>query len=443
LTLPKWRDGRFDVRPGVGSKTVLDDWKLIVQEAYAAGYFEVVDALQDGTLSFPEALRIKRTGKGVAAIAEKVEELEAQAAETALPTLPDLFDEFLRSLPRQASEKQHHDIVSDCRAFLRGLLAQENARRKEAGEDELRDVRKVSLAFWTKPNLRVYVADYVRTKHDRWLELKEEKLSALKPTERQRLVERDRGAKQNSANRHVNSVGAMSQWLIERGFLDHDPAVTVRIPASKELKNREGDVRGLERDVAQGLIKWARAYDMEHPCKPRSRPDALWAEWLLRSGATTYTEGVRVRPVDIKSHQVDESGTVPVHLIGSKGSARPRDVYVPQEFATRLLERARAAKLGPESQLFPFEELQGRGWWTRLMLFIQARDPDLYVHLKDSTPYALRHTFARNLLAAGMNIYDVMVLMGHRSIETTAIYLGQRSVDRTKARAAADRFRFD
>jgi integrase/recombinase XerC len=58
------------------------------------------------------------------------------------------------------------------------------------------------------------------------------------------------------------------------------------------------------------------------------------------------------------------------------------------------------------------------------------------IERKKSHPHSLRHSFACSLLRSGSDIRQIMELMGHANLATTAIYL---SVESEHLRAACDR----
>jgi len=434
---PGWRESLFDARPGKATAAVAQAWRDMVQRAFSASEFGVLDALADELISFPEALvELKSNGMtGLVAVAEKAKREAKLRAETG--GFPAWFEEFLRIRPRsdRSSAEQHEAIVRQSGYFLDWLVK----KHKVSGRAD------VTRAHWTREHLREYVSWYVDHHTAKALARLEKKWAKMDPpladTEKQELLRKERGRKASTANKHVNAVGALSQWLIEKERVDHDPAPGVRITVKRESAHRETTQRGIPVEIVARLLEQARAFDQENLCaKPGERPDALWWEWLYRSGATTYTEGVRLRPVDIKTSEESE-GTIPVWLHGSKKDARRRHVYPPAEFAYRVLARAAEMGYAPDSSraIFTYTEDMGRWWWDRLITFIRQRDPSLGAELEGATPYDLRHSFAILHLEGGVDIYDVMKLMGHSSIETTAIYLRRREPDRAKIRAAATR----
>lgn len=51
------------------------------------------------------------------------------------------------------------------------------------------------------------------------------------------------------------------------------------------------------------------------------------------------------------------------------------------------------------------------------------------VGLKDVSPHMLRHSFAKNLVDAGVGLEKVAKLLGHGSLETTRLYTTSSEVD--------------
>ena len=148
-----------------------------------------------------------------------------------------------------------------------------------------------------------------------------------------------------------------------------------------------------------------------------------------------YATGLRrneARDLDLGDLNHEEREVTVREGKGGKGRLVPltRSAY---EGLVAYLERARPvlAKPHPDSACAVFLSEQGRRLsetGTREVLSKLARAAGIAKRVK---PHTLRRTFATHLLQAGTNLRTIQVLLGHASLDTTAIYL---RVDSTELR---------
>jgi site-specific recombinase XerD len=146
---------------------------------------------------------------------------------------------------------------------------------------------------------------------------------------------------------------------------------------------------------------------------------------------TLYGSGLRVsevaalRPADIDSHRML------IHVRLGKG-AKDRMTKLSPRLLEVLREYWRAAR--PGKWLFPQATNPGLAMNTssiERMVHRLARRAGIG---KTITPHTLRHSYATHLLDAGTDLRTIQVLLGHRNLKTTAIYL---HVSQAKIAAAA------
>lgn len=162
-------------------------------------------------------------------------------------------------------------------------------------------------------------------------------------------------------------------------------------------------------------------------------PNLLYRTLLL----LLYATGLRRAEVaHLKVSDIDSSLML-IHLHQGKGS-RDRELPLTQKVLDVLREYWRAAKIKPRVYLFPTrkEPTEQEKPISDKTVWNACHEAALRAGLtKRIGPHTLRHSFATHLLEAGTDLRTIQLLLGHRCLKDTAIYL---HLSRRHLRAAAN-----
>ena len=156
----------------------------------------------------------------------------------------------------------------------------------------------------------------------------------------------------------------------------------------------------------------ARLIDAARPPFHRTLLMALYATGLRRA------ELARLKVSDVDSKRMV------IHVRGGKGR-KDRDVMLSPKLLEALREHWRGLQRKPSAWLFP-----GNRWHTgdtpitTKVVWNACKEAAQRAGLqKDVHPHTLRHCFATHLLEAGADLRTIQMLLGHRDLEETTIYL--------------------
>jgi site-specific recombinase XerD len=173
-----------------------------------------------------------------------------------------------------------------------------------------------------------------------------------------------------------------------------------------------------------------------YPKKPRRLPSILSAQEVARliDAAdslfhrtilmTLYATGVRrAELTQLRLNDIDAE-RMAVHVRGGKGR-KDRDVMLSERLLVHLREHIRRLRRRPKQWLFP-----GGAWHTgdypisTSTVWNACHEAAVRSGItKPAHPHILRHCFATHLLEAGADLRTIQMLLGHRDLEQTAVYL--------------------
>jgi len=133
---------------------------------------------------------------------------------------------------------------------------------------------------------------------------------------------------------------------------------------------------------------------------------------------TAYGAGLRItEAVSLKVSDID-SGRMVIRVRQGKGK-KDRYVMLPQ----RLLEILRKYWVAAQPRDFLFPGQDPTKHISRIAVYNACKRAMCEAGItKNMSPHTLRHSFATHLLEQGTDIRTIQVLLGHRSVGTTAIY---------------------
>lgn len=177
---------------------------------------------------------------------------------------------------------------------------------------------------------------------------------------------------------------------------------------------------------------WSFEDTIPAPKKPQKLPEVLSPEEVLqflgcigytkhRAILTTcYAAGLRVsESVRLKAADIDSQRMV-IRVKQGKGQ---KDRYV--MLSPRLLETLRAywRAARPQGGWLFEGDIAGQAITTGAVELACRKARKLSRISKPITPHSLRHAFAVHLLESGTDVRTIQLLLGHRSLATTARYL--------------------
>jgi site-specific recombinase XerD len=244
------------------------------------------------------------------------------------------------------------------------------------------------------------------------------KLEQITPTDvkeyRQRLLTVENHAA-NTVNRKLASLSALMQWALNSGKISSDPTQKIKLvrkveSAPKWLDKHEQFAlsRAIERDLQLAKLRYPKRWVTR-------RRDASLVLFMLNTG---------LRLGEAVSLQVED-----VQLSDRRGNVMVRNGKGNKQRSIPLNNEARQAlkdwyEVRPESK-FVWTVVEGdtgsslSGRTVQRLIFRYAQEASL----DDLTPHVLRHSFAKNLVNAGVGLEKVAALLGHGNLNTTRIYV--------------------
>jgi len=236
-----------------------------------------------------------------------------------------------------------------------------------------------------------------------------------------------RRLKPTTINNYLAGVRAYARWAQQTRQAEHDPTIGI-----KSLHVVRQSPHWLTRSDQYALLRVAREQVQLGDLRARGNPAHPGTVWPRRDWALItllLNTGLRVSEVaalhrdDVEIHQ--RSGAVQVRS-GKARKARNVPLNRDARNALQTWLYARQEIVTEDHHLFLSQKggpLSVRAIGSRVRTLAKK------TNLAGVSPHTLRHSFAKNLVDAGVGLEKVATLLGHESLETTRLYTTPSEAD--------------
>ena len=258
-------------------------------------------------------------------------------------------------------------------------------------------------------------------------ELSPERITPLDVREYRRYLVDVRRLAPATVNRHLAALRSFSRWARESGLIEADPGDGIKgirqdpsPPRWLTRREQYALLRALQKEAQLAEVR--AGGDLSHPAMRRERRNTALVALMLFAGLrVSEVAALRLDDVEIN----ERSGWVTVRRgKGRKWRQVPLNAAARRALRAWLEARSQAgiqAGIGDDNDVL-FIGQTGKAMSSRAIQKTLAKYARL-AGLEDRvTPHVLRHTFAKGLVDAGVSLDRVATLMGHSSLDTTAIY---------------------
>lgn len=239
----------------------------------------------------------------------------------------------------------------------------------------------------------------------------------------------------NTVNRRLSALSAYFGFCVEKGALEHNPTQSIRkvdVPASSprwlEKKEQYRLSRAMEQDLQIALTRYPKRW------MGRQRDFSILT--LLLHTGLRVSEATHLEIADLSISE--RKGC----LLVRKGKGNKQRTIPLNMDARKALKDWLDIRPETPGNGFVFVALESDAQSALTSRTVQ-RSVARYgkkANLPDLTPHVLRHTFAKNLVDSGVSLEKVAALLGHKSLDTTRIYItpSLRDLEQAVARVESE-----